>query len=161
MAVTYDPIYSTILTATATTITFSSIPQTYTDLIIVKNGTHSTGVNATLRFNSDSTVGNYGETYMYVSGSTPGSSRDSNQGAFFIDYSSNASSNVVSYIHIMNYTNTTTYKGMIYKWLDAGQGCIHGGGTWRKTPEAITQIDISGATFNVGSTFTLYGIKAA
>jgi hypothetical protein len=38
MAATYTPIASITLGATATSVTFSSIPSTYTDLILVMNG---------------------------------------------------------------------------------------------------------------------------
>jgi hypothetical protein len=37
-------------------------------------------------------------------------------------------------------------------------------GLWRKTPEAITSIDVltlTADTFSIGTTFVLYGIKAA
>ena len=63
---------------------------------------------------------------------------------------------------IQNYANTTTYKTMISRASDATQNAIAYVGLWRST-SAINSItlSVSAGTFAIGSTFTLYGIKAA
>ena len=47
MPITYEPIATTTLTTTTASVTFSSISGSYTDLILVINGTASAGVAAT------------------------------------------------------------------------------------------------------------------
>lgn len=154
MATTYTP----IATATASgAVTFSSIPSTYTDLIlIVKNSSASTGVNNTIRVNSD-TGTNYSTTQVYGSGGgSPGSSRVTSGSN---SWGGIAGADSISIIQFMNYANTTTYK----TWIGRGSGPNNyitiDVNLWRNTA-AINSIYIdSGAA--AGSTFTLYGIKAA
>jgi hypothetical protein len=67
----------------------------------------------------------------------------------------------------MNYSNTLTYKPILHRNGAAATGTDAFAGLWRSTA-AITQIDLyahynlpTSNVFNVGSTFTLYGIAAA
>ncbi len=69
--------------------------------------------------------------------------------------------NCTEHINVMNYSNTTTYKTILSRSSDLyTEASVN---LWRNTA-AITSIIIGaqGAyTFSAGSTFTLYGIKAA
>jgi hypothetical protein len=63
----------------------------------------------------------------------------------------------------MNYSNTTTYKTVLLRSNNASAITVATVGLWRST-SAINTIKIyadGAAVFSVGSTFTLYGIKAA
>ena len=62
----------------------------------------------------------------------------------------------------MNYSNATTYKTVITRASNANNGVDAVVGLWRNTA-AITSINVFLGTGNLdtGSTFTLYGIKAA
>ena len=67
--------------------------------------------------------------------------------------------------HFMNYSNTTTYKTLLSRSGTLGgsyTGTTLIAGLWRST-SAITSILVGCTTntFVAGSTFTLYGIKAA
>ena len=75
MPTTYEPIATTTLGSAAASITFSSIPATYTDLRVVFNGT-VTEVGETLyyRFNSDG-ASNYSITQVYGASGTAASRR--------------------------------------------------------------------------------------
>jgi len=53
MPKTYEPIATTTLGSNQTTITFSSIPSTYTDLVIVSNMGTTTASYPFIRFNGD------------------------------------------------------------------------------------------------------------
>ena len=163
---TYTPIQTFTVSGSSTnTITFGSggtIPQTYTDLIIVAVAANTTGTaDLTVRFNNDSSS-NYSRTYLYGTGSSAGSDRESNATSLkTLGYFGTSQGNGI--MHIMNYTNTTTYKTVISR---NGSASVNTGayvGLWRKTPEAITRIDIGLASgnFTAGSTFTLYGIANA
>ena len=104
--------------------------------------------------------------FFFGDGSTAGSSRSSNSSKISCSYygfpPSAASTFGVGIVHIMNYVNATTYKTLIARSNNAGSGVDGNVGTWRNTA-AITSVTIflDSGTFSVGTTFTLYGIKAA
>ena len=76
---TYIPIATTTLSSTASSVTLSSIPATYTDIVIVCNGQTSTGTFDTkLQVNSD-TGSNYSSTRLEGSGSAASSNRTTSQ----------------------------------------------------------------------------------
>jgi hypothetical protein len=162
MPITYEPIATNTLSSAASSVTFSSISGSYTDLVLVSNGkmTGGGGVNNKITFNSD-TASNYSRTYVYGDGSTALSGRDSSQNNLgFIYWSSTNPSNTI--VQIMNYSNATTYKTASARTSEDGVAAAYVG-LWRST-SAITSITITrGSTndFASGSTFTLYGIKAA
>ena len=171
MAGTYEIISTQTLGTAAATISFSSIPQTYTDLILVSSSrsTSSGGYddNVAYRFNGD-TANNFSRTTLSGDGTSASSFRAINEPALFIALQnlSTAPANTFSpnTLHVFNYTNATTFKTVLSRAAISGslvRACV---GLWRKTPEAITTITVfslSVANFAVGSTFSLYGIKAA
>jgi hypothetical protein len=62
----------------------------------------------------------------------------------------------------MNYANTTTYKTILSRINNPGGYVNASVSLWRKTPEAITTLEAYAASnWASGTTFTLYGIKAA
>jgi hypothetical protein len=168
---TFEPIATTTLGSAAASVTFSSIPSTYTDLVLVCEGYMATqdGSVVRIQFNSD-TGNNYSSTYVGGNGSTASSSRYTNVPGIYattglIGWSTTSSNRGNTISHIMNYTNTTTYKTVLDRSnLTAGSypGSAADVGLWRSTA-AITSIkvDTNGGTFASGSTFTLYGIAAA
>ena len=173
MAKTYEPIATTTVSGSSTsTITFSSISATYTDLIIIGNlGSETTNAFSYLQFNGD-TGSNYSYTQLYGNGSSAASTRVSNNTQLFnndVSVKQGAINSNVIY-HIMNYSNATTYKTSLTRQntVDAADynGALAAVGLWRNTA-AITSVSIKlvrGGTdynFTTGSTFTLYGIKAA
>jgi hypothetical protein len=161
MAITYTPIATQTLTSTATSVTFSSIPATYTDLVLVIDAIRSSGDNSVgLQYNSDSGT-NYSFTYLFGSGTTSTSGRSSSQTRVDVAYINTTRSTNVA--HILNYSNTTTYKTSIGRFSPSTQYAGAYVGLWRNTA-AINSINIINqdvANFASGSTFTLYGIKAA
>ena len=161
MPATYEPIATQTLGSAAATVTFSSIPGTYTDLVLVANGFNDTGGNRALygQFNSD-TGTNYSFTKMNGDGSTTTSDRSSslNQ-AVLGNFLNNATATIIQF---QNYSNTTTNKVMLFR-QNAPSTVIQAGIVlWRST-SAITSIllYLNSGNFSTGSTFTLYGIKAA
>lgn len=169
MPSTYDKIASTTITGSPNVVAFTSITGTYTDLVLVANAraqyADTIGI-LRIRFNSDS-GSNYSMTQLYGNGSAAASARVSNQTSFGLEYISGntASSGVFSpvLLQIQNYSNTTTNKTMLCRTNDAAVRVVTQVGLYRST-SAITRIDLDevlGTNFAVGSTFTLYGIKAA
>ena len=159
---TYTPIASQTLLSTSTSITFSNIPQGYTDLVIVADilGASATA-DAVLRFNSD-TSANYSSTVIRSDGSTSASTQYSES---YINAGRSWGSGIryTHLINILNYSNNTTYKTALCRTNDAGGQVGAIVILWRKTPEAINSIQISttpSANITTGSTFSLYGIQA-
>ena len=160
---TYEPIATTTLGSSASSYTFTSIPATYTDLIVIGQikGTASTYLN--VRFNSD-TGSNYSRTIISGNGSSAISDRRSNQTAIATDYNETIQTNFnyITTLHIMNYSNSTTYKTLLGRPNNAANGSGASVGLWRST-SAITSVSLvaDSSAFDTGTTFTLYGIKAA
>jgi hypothetical protein len=164
MTVTYDSIATTTLGSTSSLITFSSIPGTYTDLVLIISGNSSSSSNFyVFKYNSD-TGSNYSRTNLIGNGTAASSDRFSNESAGYFVTSTiptAASTFDACIVNIMNYSNTTTYKTTISRGNTAGTNLGATVGLWRST-SAITRIDISpyNGSFASGSTFSLYGIKA-
>jgi hypothetical protein len=166
-ATTYVPIATYTLASSASTVTFGSgqtIPQTYTDLVLVMNFVQTTSGSPVIVFNSD-TTSTYSITNLTGSGSSAASNRETNIHNYYsFDYIATSTTNPnLSIIDIMNYSNTTTYKTVLERANNASSGTGAMVGLYQNT-NAIKQIDItrqSGGYWSAGSTFTLYGIKAA
>jgi len=162
MPVTYEPIASTTLEVAASTVTFSSIPGTYTDLILVLSGSLTSGTSVWgLQYNSD-TTGNYSWTSLRGDGSGATSARDSGSTRILCGWI--GTSRVTEIVQIMNYSNATTNKTNISRNNSTVASTFVSAnvGLWRSTVaiNAITARTDS-STFASGSTFTIYGIKAA
>jgi hypothetical protein len=161
---TYTPIATTTLGSAASSYTFSSIPSTYTDLILIASGAMNTGADSSVNIQvgngSIDTGTNYSATQLDGNGTSAASYRESSASNLNIGIFSTANSN--SIYHFLNYANTTTYKTI----LGRGNSDVYmrqAVGLWRST-NAINQIKVfnsSGRSFITGTTFTLYGIQAA
>jgi hypothetical protein len=160
MTTTYEKIATTTLGSSSATITFSSIPATYTDIVLIVAGTVGSLSNVAFQVNSD-TGSNYSNTLMLGSGSAATSERGSNLISSPGTVISTGQS--VVKLQFMNYSNTTTFKTVLNNGGHAGSYVGAGVGLWRST-SAINSITVltynNNSTYQSGSTFTLYGIKA-
>lgn len=161
MPSTYTPIATQTLTGATGSVSFASIPSTYTDLILTIEGTVQSNCGIQLRFNSDS-GSNYSFTRMTGDGSSASSDRSSNATFMELGYYVTTIRNM-NIVQIMNYSNSTTYKTVLNR---ANAQSVNIGAQayaelWRST-SAINSITIN-ASGNLasGSTLTLYGIQAA
>jgi len=162
---TFEPIATTTTSTTTTSISFTSIPSSYTDLCVVFSnfGITQGGSAGRLRFNSD-TGSNYSNTVVVGTGGNPITGRETNTTSIRIMGSQiGPATNETYWIHIPQYKNTSWYKGVFVR-----TGSIQDNhvltGLWRST-SAITSmsfITYNGTdTFVAGVTATLYGIAAA
>jgi hypothetical protein len=154
---TYVALATQTLGTAASSVTFSSIPQGYTDLRLVIAGTGTTPYYAYVYFNGD-TGSNYSRTELYGNGTSAASFRGSNS----ICVATDATQNNMT-LDVMNYSNATTFKTFLYRQSRTTDSALSGVALWRST-SAITSISITGylaTTFATGSTFTIYGIAAA
>lgn len=164
MAVTYEPIATYTSTGVINGYTFTSIPSTYTDLVMQVSylGTLATA-EGRIQLNSD-TGSNYSWTQLYGNGSSAASYRAPNVTSLPLLPNEASSTTVPSVVtvNLQNYSNTTTNKTLLYRSNVTSLATTANVGLWRSTA-AITSIYVYTATstFAAGSTFTLYGIKAA
>jgi hypothetical protein len=161
MATTYEPIATYTVPSSQAAYTFSSIPSTYTDLVLVASIKYVlAGEFSKLTFNGD-TATNYSSTYIIGNGSAASSGRASNAAYIGTSYDANTET-FTDIFNIQNYANTTTFKTVLNRHSVAGTRVEALVGLWRKTPEAITSLTMtSSGNYATGTTFTLYGIKAA
>lgn len=155
----------------SSTISFTSIPSTYTHLQIrflaADTGSAARDVPLNLKFNSDSTNGNY--RVHRLGGSGSGFATDSYN--LPIAGATNGNGNAATYyaagvIDILDYANTSKYTTVrsLSGWDGNGSGYIwEMSELWMNT-SAITQIDITNydsLSYRQYSQFALYGIKGA
>ena len=169
MASTYTPIATTTLGSNTGTVTFNSISGSYTDLVLVANAGATAEVDFTMRLNNDS-GSNYSFTNLSGNGTSASSSRRSNKTEIYVSWEAPLGTSIASttIVQLMNYSNSNTYKTVLSRNGKASGSTYNGTdaivGLWRST-SAITRIDLitqgSAGIFSAGSTFTLYGIKAA
>jgi hypothetical protein len=170
----YDSIATTTVgSGGAASVTFSSIPATYTHLelrSINKNtGTSASPQNANnlIRFNSD-TGSNYASHNIYGTGSAAAVEANTTQTSILGGKGGNLNASYTLYVgsqvtSILDYANTNKYKTV--RTLTGadfnGSGQIFfASGLWMNT-NAITSITITNDAGNLAeySSFALYGIK--
>ena len=155
MSTTYEPIATTTLGTAAASITLSSIPSTFTDLVIIFTGTQGAFDNTGLRFNGD-TGSNYSKTMVYDANSN----RGTNDTSIRIMIAGTTINSTIW--QIMNYANSTTYKTALCRSGIASDQVRMGVGLWRST-SAINEVTFlaESGNFGTGTTVSIYGIKAA
>jgi len=162
---TLIPIATQTLGSAAASITFSSIPGTYTDLRLVLNvaGYNQTASsNPVMQFNSD-TATNYSYTNLAGSGSAAATGAATTTYIPIAAFSVGTAAQAYSYfIDIFSYagsTNKTVLSQAAYDSNGAGYVELIVG-LWRST-SAITSITVkvlSSTTFSTGTIATLFGI---
>lgn len=164
---TYIPLATITLTGSDASITFSSLPSIYRDIVITLNGTPADNaypVHA-LRFNGDS-ANNYSYVGMSGNGSSPASGSNGS-----LNYASlgqawgigpSTSSNFATIAHVMDYTASDKHKTVLARNNVPGTGVEAQAARWANN-NAITSITVitsSGAGFATGTVISIYGIAS-
>ena len=166
MPTTYEKIATTTLGSAASTITFSSIAASWTDIrlvVVAKNVTLNDDIQ--FRFNSDS-GSNYSWTTLSGNGTAAATSRSSNNTKLYATAAGNLSTAQfgLATMDIFSYAGSTYKTCLITGSYDEnGSGWLERDvGLWRSTA-AITAIEIfsTPTDFAIGTTATLYGILKA
>ena len=165
---TYVPIATTTVGSATSIVTFTSIPQTYTDLVLIANGSiTANGYAMQVRVGSSNTI-DTGNNYsmnrlIWYPTSSPYAVESPNISFYTFDgtsYSSGSSNVGIS--NFMSYSNTTTYKTMLNRSGYASDQSMVSVAVWQNTAAINTiQVYVASGNINAGSTFTLYGIAAA
>lgn len=163
---TYQPIATYTAPSAQSSYTFNSFSG-YTDIVLIAQVQSDAGgyANFNIRFNSD-TGSNYSRVYMYGNGTTAGTGKSAASTDTSITLGTMPSTSQgywnISRVNIQNYSNSTTYKTVLNRSDLLNDATYAGVGLWRNTA-AITSITLFSSSGNIatGSTFTLYGIRAA
>lgn len=154
------------LASGASSVTFSSIPQTYTNLKLLTSTVTSVGSGVApidLTFNGDSGVHYFYNIITNAFGtSVTGNSNNATETTFAImgdagDTNASASANEIT---VMNYSGSTFGKAMTGVCSSTTQGVYRTAGLWVQTA-AVTSVTLSlgTGTFSTGSVFSLYGMQ--
>ena len=163
------PIAYGVGNGTSSNIYFGNIPQTYQDLMIIgfARSDNSTATGFSYYLNNAG-LGNFSQTLLTGNGSSASSARNITSNCYgviapLLPFSTSTSGVFSSTeLHILNYTNSTTYKTSILR-----NACdLNGSGqtdlivnTYLST-SPITSINIAtNGNFVTGTTFALYGIR--
>ena len=159
---TYKALANVTLGAAASSVTFSSIPATYRDLIIVSNTDNTIQADYHLRLNGD-TGSNYNSVRAQGNGTAAFSGaqtdttfiRINGSGDLMTDFSNSA------IIQIMDYSATDKHTTVLVRNGTASRRVEMVTGSYAST-SAITTVLLFPSTciFDIGSTFSLYGIEA-
>jgi len=163
MAATYEPIATTTLGSAASSITFSSIPGTFTDLRLIMVAAHNGSAGSVSMTLNNDTSALYSATQFYGTGSAAGSSRYSgaNNWQFSTGFFLNSQPGLLV-LDLFNYAGSTNKTGFIQSNLDGDTPRLGRDVALYRSTSAITRIDISiPSQAAAGTTATLYGIKAA
>ena len=160
----YDSLATVTLGSTQTSITFSSIPSTYTHLqvraLTVTNVPSGSGV---MYFNGDSTNTNYHNHYLYGSG-TSAAANDGGNHSYVPEFVGGGATTSpgASIIDILDYTNTNKYKTTreLGGYDANGSGYITLSSNLWMNNAAITSISFNITSWLAGTSFALYGVKA-
>jgi len=161
---TYEPIATTTVSGGSTsTITFSGISGSYTDLVLVCSGNSNSGTDyPRLRVgNGSASATGYSDTQLYGTGAAGASYRETSQTGFIFATYPATSAKITTIFNFMNYSNTTTYKSVLMRDNNSAGNVTAAVMLWQST-SAINYIELFITNnFASGSTFTLYGIAAA
>jgi len=173
MANTYSLISSVTVGSATGSITFSSIPATYTDLLVkVSPRFSAASVNKTLvmRFNSDASTSNYTNKRLQGNGSTINSSIENGYNGGYVSEVNGGSSTANTFSNVEIYI--PNYAGSNYKSFSVDSGMENNattayaqllGNLWSNTAAitSITLVEQTSDNFVQYSTAYLYGISNA
>jgi len=163
MPATYESIATHTIPSTTASYTFTSIPATYTDLVLIVNGKNISsdqGLTCQVGTGSIDTAANYSCTYLLGSGTSSASGRFTSDTNGLIGRMGN--DNSTSIAHFMNYSNTTTKKTILSRGNNGAYAIAHVV-LWQGTTaiDTIKVFNLTSVSFAAGVVLTLYGIKAA
>lgn len=160
----YSIATQTVGSGGASSITFSSIPSTYTHLQIRASLISSVSDWCNIKINNDTTGGNYDWHVLYGTGSSTGASWGGGSSIGVLNFLGNSSYPSTAIIDILDYTNTNKYKTIrsINGYDGNGSGQVNLISNLYQSTSAITQLDLqlgSSGTFNQYTKIALYGVK--
>ena len=166
MANTYVKIATvTVSGSSTTTMTFSAIPSTYTDLAIKVSARNTAATGAFFRINLNGAITNGTDRYLTGNGSAASSGSESFAGYGVVCTTGDTASTFASTdIYIPNYASSTTYKSISVDTVRENNATAAAtdlvAALWSQNT-AVSSIDLVVAAnfFAANTTATLYGIS--
>jgi hypothetical protein len=161
---TYTPLANITLGSAAASVTFSSINQSYRDLVLVSNLQASAANTLYLRFNASTTTYSWVGAIASSGGATSITNASANGalvGASTIGLPTSAIQ-ATSVAQIMDYTATDKHKTVLARYGNSSSEVDMFASRWGNTA-AITSVQVivlPSGNLSTGSTFSLYGIVA-
>ena len=170
MAATYTLISSNVLSGSAASVTFSAIPQTYTDLVLRYSGRTAAGSGTA--YSVEVTLNGATSNYSYIalfnsSATTVTSWNGANQSYINALFSINTPSNTANTfsnaeIYIPSYTSSSNRQIAIDSAVEDNSADVARAvvSSLSRNATAVTSITLTPpANFAAGSSFYLYGIS--
>jgi hypothetical protein len=158
---TYTPLATVTLGSSASSVTFSSIPATYRDLILVIDGIGTGRSFLRARFNGD-TGTNYSDVFMVGDGANRYANAETLSYSKLSNFAPiNTTRGYLSITQIMDYSATDKHKTALLRGNSPAEAVESAALRWANT-SAITTILIflNSGQFAAGSRFDLYGIAS-
>ena len=152
---TYDLLASTTLATAASSVTFSSIDQSYGDLVIAADYTLTAGRNMYLRVNGD-TGSNYSDVSMFANGSSKYSFNTSSVSSVTFGNGYATKSNFM--LQCFDYSATDKHKTFLSRMGNANNEVWAVALRWANNAAITSLTFISNDVYVAGSTFNLYGV---
>jgi hypothetical protein len=160
---TYTPLATITLGSTTSTVTFSSIPSTYRDLILVVGNMTATAANTFyLQANGD-TASNYSWVAAWGDGSTTGSASLTNTGALIGGYIGlSTSTRQTTLVQLMDYSASDKQKTILSRHNNSAGEVSMNAARWANNTaiNSITLKILPSGSFNSGASFSLFGVIA-
>lgn len=150
---TYVPLATETLSGSDSSITFSSVPATFRDLILVIAGTSASATTFGVQCNSDSA-----SNYTFVEMSSDGGGTSSSGSLTYLLMGRSTTSQGVSTLQIMDYAQTDKHKTAIARGSTSSIIVRASAARWANTA-AVTSLTVTGSNWSSGTTLSLYGVN--
>ena len=157
---TYTPLATLTLASSASSVTFSSIDQSYGDLILVISANQGAIEGSSGAYINGDTGSNYSRVRAYANGSSTFSDASATRSDLGSISQNSPNQNGLSISHFMDYSATDKHKTVLTRTNDVDDQVGMFAYRWANT-NAVTSIEVFSQTANdfvVGSTFSLYGV---
>jgi hypothetical protein len=161
MTATYTPLANVTLGAAASSVTFSSIPATYRDLILVIDTTTSV-TTGLVQLELNASTSDYSFVYMSGNGSTTASGASTGNTFMRLNLPARTNATMSNFIvNLLDASATNKHKTVISRFNNASTGTEAFANRWGNTAAITsTRVFLPSGNFNSGSTFALYGIAS-
>lgn len=157
---TFDLISSTTISSPVTTITVSSIPQTYKDLVVVIEGNSSTSIGGIAVYFNNYTGFDYDVSTLEANGSSRTSTNNQNANRAYTSFNYNfwgttPRMNLIAQFN--NYSSTSQYKSMISR-ANNPNNAVNLITNILKQTTAISSLRFDASNFATNTTIKVFGI---
>ena len=155
---TYTALANITLGSSASSVSFSSIPASFRDLVLVVAGTNTASGHLNIRYNGD-TGSNYSRVVMEANAPNGARSFSATESALFVFVMTTTQGNLVH--QVMDYSATDKHKTSLSRENRSSDQVSATAGRWANTA-AITSMTatVDANQMATGTTLSLYGIAS-